>query len=51
MYLQETEGMAKQTSYDNGLWDFLRERGVAEENIDRMQQDKVRLIALFTART
>ena len=51
MYFQETEEIAKQTSHDNGLWDFLRKRGVAEENIDRMQQDKVRLIPLFMART
>ncbi|XP_030277557.1 uncharacterized protein LOC115584345 isoform X3 [Sparus aurata] len=33
--------MAGQTSHDSGLWDFLRKRGVAEENIDRMQQDKI----------
>lgn len=43
--------MAGQTSYDSGLWGFLRKRGVAEENIDQMQQDKVRLIPLFMART
>ncbi|KAL7404093.1 hypothetical protein ABVT39_009499 [Epinephelus coioides] len=36
--------MAEQTSHyhhNNGLWDFLRKRGVAEENIDPMQQDKI----------
>ena len=38
IYFQETEEMAEQTSHDNGFWDFLRKRGVAEENIDRMQQ-------------
>lgn len=43
--------MAGQTLHDSGLRDFLRKRGVAEENIDRIQQDKARLIPLFMART
>ena len=35
-------GMAEQTPHQHdGLWDFLRKRGVAEQNINQMQQDKV----------
>ncbi|XP_046701301.1 uncharacterized protein LOC124382965 isoform X1 [Silurus meridionalis] len=29
------------TNEDAGLWDFLRKRGVPEENIDQMQQDRI----------
>ncbi|XP_039663394.1 uncharacterized protein LOC120563341 [Perca fluviatilis] len=35
-------GMAEQTPHQHdGLWDFLRKRGVAEQNINQMQQDKI----------
>ena len=33
--------MTDQTPYDDGLWDFLRKRGVTEENINRMQEENV----------
>ncbi|XP_046704308.1 uncharacterized protein LOC124385191 [Silurus meridionalis] len=43
----EMEEMAAQsphqqrTNEDAGLWDFLRKRGVPEQNIDQMQQDRI----------
>ena len=39
IYFQETEEMAGQTLQYSGLWDFLWKWGVAEENIDRIQQE------------
>jgi len=37
---QQREDMEGQTPHE-GLWGFLRKRGVAEGNILQMQQDKV----------
>lgn len=42
--LEEMTALAphqQHTNEDVGQWDFLRQRGVPEEDIDQMQQDRV----------